>query len=543
MQLAELIVGDLNQAKLSVMYGVQGGACARVIDTFISSGGNYKAVLNEQSAGYMAQGYYLASRTPAVVVGTTGPGATNLVSGVASCYYDRIPVLCILGQVKVSLQLSRATGTRMVGFQEVQHLRIFEHVSDICLSIRSVEDYVAVRNYIFDALQFERKAVVLEIPDDVQRLEVLDSTHFKRKTLKEPLRNQASSANISVSGDALVLGAGCRDLSGAAAIALEKVDCPVLLTWGAQHLASIFRHHDKCFLFGTHTPGPGNQILQLCHSPIVIGCAMLQHQIGRHSERFAPNASRITYINNDLNEVARFSTQFSGRCVPIIGDASSYIECLNNQHIDRNAAMRIKRSVNFVTNSTVSALTSTLRAFSSIGKYVFTDAGATLSWTYQAANQVLSSIPLKIYSSFNLHPMGFSNCAAVGCGDALSGREKVLAIIGDGSVPMNCQELAWLKSSNVKLVVIDNAGYGIIRMTQDDYYQGRHYGSKFGQANDLPEFSVRRIIEGFGLSVTEIDSGSAGYKEMGDFMQSSFDAIVIQCPFSDRVEVDYYEKF
>jgi acetolactate synthase-1/2/3 large subunit len=137
--------------------------------------------------------------------------------------------------------------------------------------------------------------------------------------------------------------------------------------------------------------------------------------------------------------------------------------------------------------------------------------------------------------------MGFSNCAAVGCGDALNGDALVLAIIGDGSLPMNCQELAWLKRAKAKLVVIDNAGYGIIRMTQDDYYEGRHYGSEFGDSDRLPAFSVRQIIEGFGLSASVIDCCSATDEALIAFMQSSCDALVIQCPISDRVGVDFYE--
>ena len=106
MNLSQQIAIDLISNGVTQMYGVQGGACARIIDSFVSVGGKYKAVLNEQSAGYCAQGYYLKSGRPAAIVATTGPGATNLVSGIASCYFDNIPLVVLVGQIKTSLNLA-----------------------------------------------------------------------------------------------------------------------------------------------------------------------------------------------------------------------------------------------------------------------------------------------------------------------------------------------------------------------------------------------------------------------------------------------------
>ena len=94
---------------------------------------------------------------------------------------------------------------------------------------------------------------------------------------------------------------------------------------------------------------------------------------------------------------------------------------------------------------------------------IFSDAGATLSWTYQAANLLKNCPP--IFTSFNLHSMGYANCGSVGA--KISNKYKnVYCVIGDGSLPMNSQELAWLKKYPVKIILIDNKGYGIIRQTQ-----------------------------------------------------------------------------
>jgi acetolactate synthase-1/2/3 large subunit len=137
--------------------------------------------------------------------------------------------------------------------------------------------------------------------------------------------------------------------------------------------------------------------------------------------------------------------------------------------------------------------------------------------------------------------MGFSNCAAVGCCVGLKAREPVLAIIGDGSVPMNCQELAWIQSSRVKVVVVDNSGYGIIRMTQDDFYGGRHLGSEFGTSNRLPSFSAASIARGFRLSAEEVSANDISEQVLEDFFESGVHVLVIKTPESDRVKVDFYE--
>ena len=98
--LSEQIIKDLIEKGVNTFFGVQGGACARFIDNIIKYKGRYIPVLNEQSAGFYAHGYYLSTRKTAGIIFTTGPGLTNAITGIASCYYDRIPLVVLTGQVK-----------------------------------------------------------------------------------------------------------------------------------------------------------------------------------------------------------------------------------------------------------------------------------------------------------------------------------------------------------------------------------------------------------------------------------------------------------
>ena len=103
MNLTARIVADLKSVGINTFFGVQGGAVARFIDEIVKHGCKFIPVLNEQAAAYCAHGYYFATKTPAGVVVTTGPGLTNVISGVASCYYDSVPMVLLIGQVSRAL--------------------------------------------------------------------------------------------------------------------------------------------------------------------------------------------------------------------------------------------------------------------------------------------------------------------------------------------------------------------------------------------------------------------------------------------------------
>ena len=107
--LSDIFVKDLMSKGFKNYFGVQGGAAARIIESVVKLGGTFHPVLNEQAAGYAAHGYFLANRKPAGVIFTTGPGLTNGVSGIAACYYDRVPLVAIVGQVNRQQNLAKKT--------------------------------------------------------------------------------------------------------------------------------------------------------------------------------------------------------------------------------------------------------------------------------------------------------------------------------------------------------------------------------------------------------------------------------------------------
>ena len=127
-------------------------------------------MLNEQSAGYYAHGYFMATKKTAGLIFTTGPGLTNGVSGIAACYYDIVPLVTLVGQVPTRLNISKKTRTRMVGFQEVPHLEICEPISDFTFKVDNIKSFKDNRSKILSNLN--SKVQIIEVLDDVQRMKI-----------------------------------------------------------------------------------------------------------------------------------------------------------------------------------------------------------------------------------------------------------------------------------------------------------------------------------------------------------------------------------
>jgi acetolactate synthase I/II/III large subunit len=529
--LSEQIIKDLIEKGVNTFFGVQGGACARFIDNIIKYKGRYIPVLNEQSAGFYAHGYYLSTRKTAGIIFTTGPGLTNAITGIASCYYDRIPLVVLTGQVKKKLNIAKKTKTRMVGFQEVPHLDLCNPVSDLTLKIDSSKKYLKMRENFL--INLNKKVQVIEVQDDVQREKLkkklkkinINSLKFEKKIISPSILRDIKNSKNPV----YIFGAGFsrhKDVNELSKIT-NKQNISVALTWGGQKAQNFINKKNYIGIFGSHNPGYANEVIEKSDLIIAVGCSLLQHQIGRINSNFAKKAN-IVFINNDLNECKRAKYQFGKRLSFINFDAKEFIFSIKNI-----TKKKINHNFENKTVYPVSNLVSFFKKIPHNKSVIFSDAGATLSWTYQAANLLKNCAP--IYTAFNLHSMGYANCASIG---AAIQNNNVFCVIGDGSVPMNIQEFAWLKRYKVKIIILDNQGYGIIRQTQRDYYKSKFYGSDFkNNSSKLPNFNLKKIIESYDIKTRIVNKNQLNGKIVNDFIKSKkSEAIIIKVDYSAEVK-------
>lgn len=541
--LSDILIKDLMDKGFKTFFGLQGGASARIIESVINLGGKFHPVLNEQAAGYAAHGYFLTNNKPAGLIFTTGPGLTNGVSGIAACYYDRVPLTVIVGQVAKDNNIAKQTKTRMVGFQEVQHLDITKPISDLGFKISSLKYYKKNRSKIFDQ-NFQKKISIFEFPDDVQR----EKSNFFPK-LKNV--NEKNSFDIELNKRSLIkkyfnsskktmfiLGFGftkSHNINKSLAI-LQKNKLNISLTWGAQSIQK-YKNNSTLGLFGNHSPGKANYALKDANLVVALGASLLQHQTLKVKKNFAKNA-KIIFVNSSLNECKRAKKQFGKRLEFINIDCHEFLKSQEIQKLLKNSSKE-KFDLNTFKHNNITPVKTLKNFLEKINPYksiIFSDAGATLSWSYQAANLLKRCAP--IYTSYNLHTMGYANCAGVG--GAIEKNKDIYVIIGDGSLPMNSQELAWLSQYKVKLIIIDNKGYGIIRQTQREFYSSFFLASDFkNKKSKLPNFSVSKILKSFDIKYDFLVSSRTNQTLISKFLKDKFSrAVIIKTNYLAEVETD-----
>ena len=541
--LSDILINDLLNKGIKTFFGLQGGAVARIIESVVKLGGKFHSVLNEQAAGYAAHGYFLATSKPAGLIFTTGPGLTNGVSGIAACYYDRVPLVVIIGQVVKSDNIAKETNTRMVGFQEVQHLDIIKPISDLNFKINSLKDYKKNRNKIFNN-EFEKKVSIFEIPDDVQREKTSFLSKLKNFKKKEQFKISTKKKNLiknyfkETKKIIFILGFGFVQswkMKNSLSI-LKKNKLNICLTWGAQSIQK-YKNFFTIGLFGNHSPGKANYALKTADLVISLGASLLQHQTLKIKKNFAKNA-KIIFINSSFNECKRAKKQFGKRLEFINIDCHEFLKLKQVNKMLKNCSKKRFNTDNFVHNNLtpVKILKNFFKKINPDRSIIFSDAGATLSWSYQAVNLLKTCAPL--YTSFNLHAMGYANCAGVGA--AIEKKKEIYIIIGDGGLLMNSQELAWLKYYKVKIIVIDNKGYGIIRQTQREYYSSQFLASDFDDVNsNLPNYSVSKILKSFDIKYDIISSNNINQNIIDSFLQNkSTRAVIIKTNYLAEVETD-----
>ncbi len=516
---AELLIQTLSESGVKTFYGVQGGACAHLIQAAAQTPeSRFVPVLSEQSAGLFAHGHFLASRQVAGVIVTTGPGFFNALTGIAACYYDRVPLVILCGQVNAKGNLAASLGTRMYGFQEAAHADIAAHIAEYSVRVSDAPSLSRALSLIRSANQIAGP-IFIEVLDDLQRLESTSVLpDFSPVSMRDAKTGTSEVADVS--GCTSLLRSSSRPLflagAGVNAEAFAHMNrtshslgIPILFTWGAQHLIDP-KNALHQGIFGNHAPGRGNALLRESDLLVAVGLGLLQHQVGKSHAAFAPKA-RIFYVNLEHSECSRARFDFGNRCTPLHAEAHSFLRTLDKDHGIAKASYWQGSTFAPLANQSIAlphvheaveALVHSLRGTPADAK-IFSDAGATLSWGYQAAN--LTSCP-PMFTSFNLHTMGYSLPAAIGANIATGG--MAVSVSGDGGIMMNCQEFAHAVGRNIKILIIDNDGYGIIRQTQDSFLGSRYFGSAMdNEASPLPRYDCAKIIEGFGIPARRCDGG------------------------------------
>lgn len=497
------------KAESGVAFGVTGGTVVNFVDALHKAGVHIVPTHHEQAAAMAADAFARVSGKIGFCFGTSGPGAGNMLTGLCCSYYDSVPVAAIGGQVPSS---HFNKGGRQFGFQETNNVEIFKPVTKVSKQIVSPIDFDITLN---DAMEGRTGPVYIEICDDVQRSEIGMLEPVRRNVREFATGNPCIYESLRDSKKPIIiLGAGIKQ-SGVvdeARTFAHGIGAPVLLTWGAIDLlddADPINMRD----FGVTAQRAGNYALKHADLVIAIGTRLDTHLVGNYKD-FAPNANLIVIeqdkLESDWKSIRKNTIVLSEDIRNLICSAppSGYIpQPCWSKWMDAISKVRSmfpldRHDATDEMLGPYSAITALSDAASDTA-IVIADTGQTVAWTFQAWRVKLGQT---LFTAFNHSPMGYAVPASIGASIARGGA-PVTAITGDGGLMMNIQELQTIVGNKlpIRVVVIDNGGYGMIRQTLSDW-DSLDKDVICGEAGGLTFPSIDPIAAAFGLEYVAVST-------------------------------------
>ncbi|WBL28692.1 acetolactate synthase large subunit [Bacillus safensis] len=505
---ALMLIEALKREKVEVIFGYPGGAVLPIYDKIYDSGLFHVLPRHEQGAIHAAEGYARVSGKPGVVIATSGPGATNLVTGIADAMIDSLPLVVFTGQVATSVIGSDA-------FQEADVLGITMPITKHSYQVRNPEELPGVIKEAFHIATTGRPGpVLIDIPKDVAGIEgtfeydqPIDLPGYQPKVEPNYLQIRKLVEAVSRAKKPVIL-AGAGVLHGKASEELrqyvEQQQIPV-----AHTLLGLGGFPAKHPLFlgmaGMHGTYAANMALHQCDLLISIG-ARFDDRVTGNLNHFAKHA-KVAHIDIDPAEIGKNIHTH----IPVVGDSKLVLEELIKQDGKQGESDEWKNQLDqwkeeyplwYVENEAEGfkpqKLIEYIHQFTKGEAIVATDVGQHQMW---AAQFYPFENADKWVTSGGLGTMGFGLPAAIGA--QLADQEAtVVAILGDGGFQMTLQELAVIRELNlpVKVIVLNNHSLGMVRQWQEIFYEERYSHSKFSEQPDFVKLSEAYGIKGIRIS-------------------------------------------
>jgi len=509
---AQMVIECLRHEGVDTIFGYPGGTVIDLYDALYSSDIRHILTRHEQGAVHAADGYARATGKVGVVLATSGPGATNLVTGIATANIDSVPLVVITGQVA-----SQSIGTD--AFQEAD-------ITGITIPITKhnylVKDINALPRIFKEAFHIARTGrpgpVLIDLPKNIQQAkahfkypETIDLPGYKPTYYGHPRQLKLVAKAIAVANRPVFYVGGGVVISGAEKelaqlVALTRIPvASTLMGLGAFPTADPL----SLGMLGMHRTAYANLAVTACDLLVAIGARFDDRVTGKVSS-FAPQA-KVIHIDIDPAEIGK-NVRVD---IPVVGDVKNVLTAVlqelagltissKEQWLAQIAEWKRKYPLTYAKGESLKpqAVIEQLSAATGGDAIVTTDVGQHQMWT---AQYYKFKHPRSLISSGGLGTMGFGLPAAIG---AQLGQpaQTVFCITGDGSLQMNLQELATIATHNlpVKIILLNNNALGMVRQWQDLMYNQRFSHTiwdfnpdfmKIAQAYNIPGLKVERPAE------------------------------------------------
>ncbi|HLB32915.1 MAG: acetolactate synthase [Verrucomicrobia bacterium RIFCSPHIGHO2_12_FULL_41_10] len=557
MKLTDYIIDFLASKGVTHFFGMSGGAAVHLFDSVAKNAlTDYVCVQHEQSAAMGADGYTRTTGKLGVAITTSGPGATNLLTGVCCSYYDSIPTLMLTGQVATH-RLKGDRNIRQMGFQETDVISIYQTVTKYAYQIR---DPKTIRYHLekayYHAFEGRPGPVLLDIPDDLQRSEVdpLTMDGFTPEVTSQQKNLSLSLEKIVTAIEnskrpILILGGGVKTpLIPQQEILkfVEKLGIPTLLTWAGLDLLPE-DHPLRVGCFGVYGPRPGNFAVQNSDFILCIGSRLSQNLTGGLLNTFARKAT-IAMVDINSEEMNKFDGRGISITHRIECKAHDFIKKVSDQELSvvYNNESWLKKISSWKQRFPLPPSPSSIKNHPHVDAYefvhrlsaiapsnesIFIDTGGNLTWT---CNGWQVKKGQQLHSAWNNTPMGYSLPAAIG---ASFTRRPVstTCIIGDGGLMLCLGELATIIHHQlpIRIFLFNNHCHGIQKQTIETWLDSRYTGVDPASGLAFPDFTL--LAKAFGFHTIIIN-------DKNKMDQQLHEAYEIKEPVFVNVEINPDQK-
>lgn len=499
MNVSEYIVNYLQQKGIKDFFGYQGTMIAYFIEAICSNPNvDNHSCYNEQGAAFAAVGYAKTNGSCGVAYATSGPGALNLVSGIADAYYDSVPVIFITGQLNTT-EYTEIADLRQQGFQQTDVVGVTKPITKYSVMI---DDAAKVADELEKAWNIansgRRGPVVLDIPMNIQKAEMPDNCNKMQQKIKQNETNFSFVNDIfrmldEAKRPVLMLGnAISRKDKDLIRRLVDKLNIPVITSMPGIDLIDSDDRRNLGYLGAAYGFRAANIVAYKKADLILsLGSSMCRRQTG-NPDKFAVNANiiridldetelkrkvhsdEISYVA-DVNELipymveADYTAPDREEWIGVCNICKTRTEAFNDSCDERVPNALVKRIGELAVSHSNFAI----------------DVGQHQIWSAQSLSSIGNR---RIIFSGGHGAMGFALPAAIGA--YYAGRNKTFCIAGDGAFQMNIQELQWIVREQIPITifVMNNNVLGLIRQQQDDFFGSRYFGSSAEGGFDSPSF-------------------------------------------------------
>jgi len=527
MIVSEFLIQKLEEQGVEYAYGCIGGSVTYLIDSlYTKSKIKFIHSYNEQAAAYSASASAKYTGRLGVAIATSGPGATNMVTGIADAYFDSAPVLFITGQVN-TYDFKYNRPIRQCGFQETDIVSITKPITKYSTLLDKIENVEEEITKVIRIATTGRKGpVVLDIPLNIQRTQInhtgmVTSQFYDNNTLlsREDI-NLVVKLYDSSKKPLLLLGGGCRggDIKSEVVKFSERLNIPVVVSLLGK---DCFPNDHRLYagFIGSYGNRFGNLALAKCDLLIVLGSRLDSRQVGNEISPFTEKEIIQVDIDPDHTD-----TRFK-RKTNIIIDVYKFLYSLNNYIEEKK--IKVNENVNWI--DSIKCWEKTFHPLSEINRsnnknfhYLVLDEisrnlqSDDIICTDIGQNQMIAAQVLNIsqsrrfITSGGMAPMGFGVPAGIAI--ALDSKKRTIVITGDGGLQMNIQELNTINFLGLPIVifVFNNKSLGMIKQFQYLYFNSRYYDTDKDSGYNAPDFL--KIAQAYGIKSVRITEKTPAWR-------------------------------